>query len=653
VSRAAEQMPPRDTGRELARLVRAALLEFLCRSFGNDHPLPALLAAEAGHDGDGSGLPWAIQRDLALRAWPPRDGALGRLIEDLELDLPQALLLALAGEVESSHAVNLALAELQAPTHNPRPTVHLCVAMLRELFGAEAMSASRLRDSALLRRGVIDLEGDGPLPLRQLKMHPSLWSALRGEADGWDGCRAIDGGADEQLPAALREQLPRVAALLGAGTARGVVLRGHAGSGRALLARALGDALGLRALAVPDAVWEGDPALRVACRYAGWLPVLRPKVGPGESWRGGGAEVGVPVVLLLGRDGAVDAQDFLELSLPLPDQGERRRLWQRWLGDGELADEAASAALLSGPAIARVAAGALLQARKQGRPVGRDDIAQARRELSAGALRLLAQPIERRIDADALVVPDTVREALDAVISRVRQRDSVWHGLGATLAATRTPGVRALFVGESGTGKTLAASYVATALGAPLYRVDIAAVMNKYIGESEKNLAALLDHAAASDAALLFDEADSLFGRRSDGKEVGERYANMLTNFLLSRIETHPGLVMLTSNSRERIDAAFNRRLDLVVEFPLPRFAERLRLWQSHFGERAPDAEICRQLASHCDLSGGQIRNVVLHAASASTVGGPIPAAAVLAALRKEYDKLGRALPARLEKLGD
>lgn len=655
MSRVAEGIAAADTPLRLRQLLHAALAEFVTRSLGDDHPMLTLLADDARRLGTiVSSLPWAVQRDMVQRAWPPQQGPLAHLIDDLRLDLPQALLLTLLGEAEISHTVNLVLAELQAPSHSPRPAVHLCVALIQELFGADALSVAQLRDSPLLRERLVEPDGEGPLPLQQLKLHPSLWRALCGDAAGWDGCRMLANDPGELLPAALHAQLPRVAAVLAAGTARGVVLRGHPGSGQELLAQVLAAELGQRALLVPDKLWNTEPALRIACRYAGWLPVVQPEIGPGESWRAATESLAVPLVLLLGRDGAIDGEDFLELELTLPTEDERRRLWSRFLDHTDLAAETAAAALLSGPAIVRVAATARLQAQKAGgATVDRSHIARARRELSASSLRLLAQPIEREIDAEALVVPEQVQEALDAIVIRVRQRDTVWQGLGSTLTATRTPGVRALFVGESGTGKTLAASYVATALGAPLYRVDLAAVMNKYIGESEKNLAALLDHAAASDVALLFDEADALFGRRSDGKEVGERYANMLTNFLLSRIETHPGLVILTSNSRERIDAAFNRRLDAIVDFPLPRFPERLRLWQSHFGSRGPDAEICRQLASHCDLTGGQIRNVVLHAVSSMPANGPVSAAAVLAALRKEYDKLGRALPARLEKLGE
>ena len=277
-------------------------------------------------------------------------------------------------------------------------------------------------------------------------------------------------------------------------------------------------------------------------------------------------------------------------------------------------------------------------------------VTQARRQLGSERLRLLAQPVEREIDKDAIVLAPLVEEELERLIDRTRQRESLWQGLGATLQQTHTAGVRALFVGDSGTGKTLAASYIASRLGAPLYRVDLSAVMNKYIGESEKNLSALLDMAAASDVVLLFDEADSLFGKRSEGKETGERFANMLTHFLLTRIETHPGIVLLTSNNRERIDNAFTRRLDLIIEFPLPGFTERFNLWRSHLGSRGPGDEIYRLLASYCDFTGGQVRNVVLSAA-VSAEQGPITSQHLHIGLLAEYRKLGRELPSKLDQL--
>jgi len=183
--------------------------------------------------------------------------------------------------------------------------------------------------------------------------------------------------------------------------------------------------------------------------------------------------------------------------------------------------------------------------------------------------------------------------------------------------------------------------------------VDLAAVMNKYVGETEKNLGRLLDEAAALDVVLLIDEADALFGRRSEGKETGERYANMMTNFLLTRIESHPGIVVLTTNARNRLDAAFTRRFDAIIEFPLPGVDERYRLWRSHLGARSPSDDDCRLLASYSDLPGGHIRNAVLHAAALSETapGQPVELVLLVAALASEYHKLGRTPPPQLAQL--
>ena len=170
--------------------------------------------------------------------------------------------------------------------------------------------------------------------------------------------------------------------------------------------------------------------------------------------------------------------------------------------------------------------------------------------------------------------------------------------------------------------------------------------MNKYVGESEKNIGLLLDAAEAADVILLFDEADALFGRRSEGQETGERYANMLTNFLLTRIEHHAGIAILTANSRTRIDQAFQRRFDAVLDFPAPGTAERLALWRSHLGARAPDEAALARLARFVELPGGAIRNAVVSAAAHAPGTDPLAWADLVHGLAREYRKLGRSLPA-------
>ena len=212
--------------------------------------------------------------------------------------------------------------------------------------------------------------------------------------------------------------------------------------------------------------------------------------------------------------------------------------------------------------------------------------------------------------------------------------------------------MRALFVGPTGTGKTLAASWVATQLGLPLYRVDLSSVTSKYIGETEKNLSQLLGRAEANEIVLLFDEADSMFGKRTEVRDAHDRFANAQTNFLLQRLETYDGIVLLTSNSRARFDPAFARRLDLVLEFSPPGPDERRALWLAHLGDRhaLTPADVNR-VSAIAELSGGQIRAAVLSAAiHASTHDGTIRLADLSAGLRIEYRKMSRQLPEELQE---
>ena len=234
------------------------------------------------------------------------------------------------------------------------------------------------------------------------------------------------------------------------------------------------------------------------------------------------------------------------------------------------------------------------------------------------------------------------------MLFRSQGRDRLVECLGPAARNRFHPGVKALLVGASGTGKTLAASWLACRLEMPLYRVDLASITSKYIGETEKNLADLLARAEQAEVLLLFDEADALFGKRTEVKEANDRFANAQTNYLLQRIETYDGIVLLTSNSRERIDNAFSRRLDAVVEFTLPGPAERHALWRAHLGENhaLSDQELSR-LAGVVDLAGGGIRNTVLAAGLLARASQrPIGMGEVRQALEAEYRKLSQPLPA-------
>jgi hypothetical protein len=499
-----------------------------------------------------------------------------------------------------------------------------------------------LAGSALFRAGLLDLAGNDALPQRILSIRLDFWQVLAGGRPAWPGARVLPEAGGAFAP---EGGLAAAAAALGSGTTAGIVLRGPPGSGRGAAAAWVAAQLGRVPMEVAAATLHDDRAFAAACDACEWLPVLRLPAEAGDAPHPAGA---TPCIFLAGPRGAVDGEQLIQVALAPQGAAARRRLWRAALGaqgDG-LTDGILDAAVLYPAAIEAAGRGARLLA--AGRKVTPSDLRAARLTLAPEALGRLAHPVARDVHAAALVAAPGLAADLETFVARCRQRESLWEGLGPSLAASATRGVRALFAGESGTGKTMAASYVATALAAPLYRCDLAAVMNKYIGESEKNLGALLDHAEAADAVLLFDEADALFGRRGEGSETGERYANMLTNYLLTRLEAHDGIVILTANSKARIDPAFWRRLDQVIDFPTPGYEERLKLWRSHLGCRAPDEAEMMRLAAYCDLPGGSVRNVVLAAAALVPPGGEIGLDSLSPALRREYAKLRRPLPAGL-----
>jgi SpoVK/Ycf46/Vps4 family AAA+-type ATPase len=274
----------------------------------------------------------------------------------------------------------------------------------------------------------------------------------------------------------------------------------------------------------------------------------------------------------------------------------------------------------------------------------------ARGTAACRALDALAQPLPEAVGDAALVVADGVRDELARVLQRCAMRAGLHAALGVAARTRASEGVRMLFTGASGTGKSLAAMWLATRLGLPIFRVDLSAMLSKWIGETEKNLAELLARAEHADVVLLFDEADTLFGKRTEVSSANDRFANAQTNYLLQRIESHAGIVVLTSNSRSRFDPAFVRRLDFIVDFPAPDAQARRALWAAHLGDATEidDAQLNR-LAAWVDLSGGGIRNAVLAAQAAALARAqPIGIDDIAAGVRSELRKLGRAAPPQL-----
>ena len=260
-----------------------------------------------------------------------------------------------------------------------------------------------------------------------------------------------------------------------------------------------------------------------------------------------------------------------------------------------------------------------------------------------GDLDALAQRITSRSGFGDLVLPPFVAAQLREIVGQLRQRRTVHEEWGMGEPEGRGLGIAVLFAGESGTGKTLAAEVIANELQLDLYRIDLASVVSKYIGETEKNLARLFDAAERSGAVLLFDEADALFGKRSEVKDSHDRYANIEVAYLLQRIESYRGLAVLTTNLKSALDRAFLRRIRFVVQFPLPDEAAREQLWRRQFPARAPLGDVDFTRLARLQLAGGNIRSIALNAAfRAADRGGPIDHGTVIEAARAEFMKLER-----------
>ncbi|MEO3872715.1 ATP-binding protein [Nonomuraea sp. B12E4] len=267
------------------------------------------------------------------------------------------------------------------------------------------------------------------------------------------------------------------------------------------------------------------------------------------------------------------------------------------------------------------------------------------RQAACRVLTRLAQRVLPRHGWDDLVLPADTVDQLRELCSHVRHRDQVLDAWGFGTAASPGRGVTALFSGPSGTGKTSAAEIVAADLGLDLYRIDLSAVVSKYIGETEKNLGRIFDAAEESGAVLFFDECDALYGKRSEVRDSHDRYANIETAFLLQRMDVYDGVAILASNLRQNMDDAFTRRLRFVIDFPVPTRAERLRIWHRHLPAKAavePGIDL-ESYAERFKLTGGNIRNIVLSAAyQAAAEGCPIGDRHLLHATRREHQKLGR-----------
>jgi hypothetical protein len=435
---------------------------------------------------------------------------------------------------------------------------------------------------------------------------------------------------------------------------------GDAGSRRAIAAAACA-ALGLRLYAVHAADLPRGPGERAAIArlwdresvLAGTALLIeydgRTSDADTDRATRGFADAVRGVTVLSSREPWSGGQrPMLRVEVQRPTTAEQRSLWLDALGplaeraDGDL-DRVVAQFDLDAHSIrsARVALDGFGDVtRDLGPPLWESCRAQARPRLDD-----VAQRISVIASWDDLVVPDAQRQTLREIALHMRHRATVYQRWGFAASGARGLGVSVLFAGPSGTGKTMAAEVLAGELELDLYRIDLSAVVSKYIGETEKNLRRVFDAAEEGGAILLFDEADALFGKRSDVKDSHDRYANIEVSYLLQRMEAYRGMAILTTNLKTALDAAFLRRIRFVVPFPFPDAAQRLEIWRRVFPATTPtDVHDFTKLA-RLNVAGGSIRNIALNAAFlAAGDGGVVRPAHVLRAVRAEYAKLEKPL---------
>jgi len=360
-----------------------------------------------------------------------------------------------------------------------------------------------------------------------------------------------------------------------------------------------------------------------------------------------------PVVLVGGGpwDPAWSAAAPLCLDLPSPSLDAQRALWARALGAagaevGEEGFDGLAGFDLSPTQVVRTTEQAAQRASHAGRDLTEADLREAARHQNGSAILSLARRIVPSARWTDLVVPAPVQDQLRELLNRVKFAPQVLDRWDMRSSTRRGPGVKAMFCGPPGTGKTLAAEVIAGALGLEVFVVDLSSVVDKYIGETEKHLERMFQAASETNGVLFFDEADALFGKRSEVREAKDRYANIETSYLLQRLDVFDGFAILATNLRSNLDEAFTRRLDVVVEMGLPGPEERLELWDRCLGPvlpRDPDVDLA-YCAKSFELSGGSIRNIALTAAffAAGDNEGCVHMEDLIWAVQREYRKMGR-----------
>ena len=543
-----------------------------------------------------------------------------------------------------------------AATRALRPTAPLIARGLVEVLDP---TAPPLAQRVIVPPAVIDflVTGEAPPPRAPFVVEPAREVHLL--------CPLRVRGGDPDLDAAtlVRSLLPAP------GSSSPLWLVGLPGSGRRTLLAAVAAELGKRLVCVA----QGD-----LLRITGALPRLWREIilgdailcvhdaepvvdagGPEQSVRavtvdaaavglaGSLVAAGIPVVFSSSQAPPLHAFDhpLRVVQLAPPRHDDAIALWERGLPEvAEVADLATRFRLPPGR-IVRAVSAARVQAASVGRDLTAADVVRAIGLGVSQQVAVLGTLIEDSQTWDDIILPVDTRDSVRELVARVRHRHTVLDRWGFRGKLSKGLGVAALFHGPPGTGKTMVANLIAKELGQDLYQVDLSRMVSKWIGETEKNLAKVFDAAEGANVMLLFDEADSLFSKRTEVKSSNDRHSNAEINYLLQRVERFEGVCILTTNLEMSIDAAFKRRLAFRIEFPMPDERERTRLWQRMVPASttlAPDVDFT-QLATEYQLAGGNIRNALLRAAFLSAdAGGPITMELLQRAVKLEYRDAGK-----------
>jgi AAA+ superfamily predicted ATPase len=619
----------------------------------------AVAAADENPDDPLRGLYISDEQALSLAAGPGTTGAEGRLLtaaERLGLDALDSAVLAVCAAPELHPRFGRLYAYLQDDVTRRLASPRLAASLLagEGVDRADVLACFGAR-APLRRHGAVRLlrpDDSSALADRPVKLADRLAAYLLGAGgDLADTAAAIPlrraapgpelGGRDDVVA--------QVARLLRSGTRLPLVVCGP--DAVAVVAAAAGTTLLLldaHDLDQPEAL--ADAALAAA-------------LGEGLLCIDGLDDLGIPgrarlvralkelpiqaAVLATSPREAIALGDLtvLRVDVPLPAFAERRMAWERLTGAAQ-AEDVAAKFLLSVGQIRAGAEIARLAADDRGAEVPEPaDLDLGARHASSSRLVELASQLTPGYGWDDLVLPERQRDLLRSISAYLRHRDRVLSDWGYQRTIARTQGLKVLFAGESGTGKTMAAQVLAAELGLDLFRVDLATVVSKYIGETEKNLERIFAAADGSNAILFFDEADALFGKRSEVSDSHDRYANIEVAYLLQRMEAYPGAVILATNFKRNIDDAFIRRLDFVVDFPFPEADDRRRIWARILPSEAPVADDIDLdfLATQFKLAGGSIRNCSLAAAfRAADEDTDIQMRHLVRAVAQEYGKQGR-----------